>query len=144
MRFVHVMAWGRQKKWNNHDDVIQWKHFPRYWPFMWGIHRWPVNSQQKGQWRGTLMFSLICAWINGWVNNREAGDLRRNRAHYDAIVMPNSMAMMYFRIMWVNVSRDIPQALITIFTISVKARLSVYTKKVEFQPLCKAMNNQGN
>ena len=47
----------------------------------------PVNSPHKGQWRGALMFSLICAWINGWVNYREAGDLRRNRTHYDVIVM---------------------------------------------------------
>ena len=47
----------------------------------------PVNSLYKGQWRGALMFSLICAWINGWVNNREAGDLRRNRAHCDVTVM---------------------------------------------------------
>ena len=34
-----------------------------------------------------LMFSLISAWINGWVNNGEAGDLRRRRAHYDVTVM---------------------------------------------------------
>ena len=34
-------------------------------------------------------FSLICAWINGWVNNREAGDLRRHCAYYDVIVMPS-------------------------------------------------------
>ena len=34
-----------------------------------------------------LMFSLICVWINGWVNNREAGDLRRYRGHYDVILM---------------------------------------------------------
>ena len=47
----------------------------------------PVNSPHKGQWRWALMFSLICAWINGWVNNREAGDLRRNRAHYDVNVL---------------------------------------------------------
>ena len=47
----------------------------------------PVNSPHKGQWRGALMFTLICARINGWVNNREAGDLRRYRAHYDVIVM---------------------------------------------------------
>ena len=52
-----------------------------------GIHRSPVNSPHKGQWREALMFSLICAWINYWVNNREAGDLRRHRAHYDVIVM---------------------------------------------------------
>ena len=47
----------------------------------------PVNSPHKGQWCGTLMFSLISAWINGSANNPEAGDLRRNRAHYDVIVM---------------------------------------------------------
>ena len=70
-----------------HDDVIKWKHFPRYWPFVRGIHRSPVNSPYKGQWRGTLMFFFICVWMNGWVNNREAGDLRRYRAHYDVTVM---------------------------------------------------------
>ena len=43
----------------------------------------------KGQWRGALAFSLICTWLNGWVNNREAGDLRRHRAHYDITVMLN-------------------------------------------------------
>ena len=72
-----------------HDDVIKWKHFPRYWPFMWGIHRSPVNSPHKRQWRGAMMFSLICAWINGWVNNRTARDLRRHRTHCDVIVMIN-------------------------------------------------------
>ena len=73
-------------KWR-HDDVIKWIHFPRYWPFVRGIHRSPVNSPHKGQWRGALIFTLICARINGWVNNREAGDLRRYRPHYDVIVM---------------------------------------------------------
>ena len=48
-----------------HDDVIKWKHFPRYWLFVRGIHRSPVNSPYKGQWRGALMFSLIFAWRNG-------------------------------------------------------------------------------
>ena len=71
----------------NHDDVIKWKHIPRYWHFVRGIHRSPVNSPHKGQWRGALMFSLICAWINEWVNNGEACDLRRHRAHYDVTVM---------------------------------------------------------
>ena len=47
----------------------------------------PVNFPHKGQWRGALMFSLISAWINGWVNNGEAGDLRRHRGHYDVNVM---------------------------------------------------------
>ena len=70
-----------------HDDVITWKHFPRYWPFVRGIHRSPVNSPHKGQWRGALMFSLICVWINGWLNNRGAGDSRRYRAHCDVAEM---------------------------------------------------------
>ena len=74
--------------WAAHDDVIKWKHFPPYWPFVWGIHRTPVNSAHKGQWRGAWMFSLIYVWINGWVNNLEAGDWRRYRSHYDVIVMP--------------------------------------------------------
>ena len=48
----------------SHDDVIKWKHFPRYWQFVRGIHRSPVNSLHKGQWRGALMFSLICVCMN--------------------------------------------------------------------------------
>ena len=70
-----------------HDDVIKWKYFPRYWPFVRVIHRSPVNFPHKGQWRGALMFTLICARKNGWVNNGEVGDLRRYLAHYDVIVM---------------------------------------------------------
>ena len=72
---------------HQHDDVIKWKHFPRFWPFVRGIHRSTVTSPHKGQWRGALMFSLICVRIKGWVNNREVGDLRRYRVHCDVIVM---------------------------------------------------------
>ena len=72
---------------NGHDGVIKWKHFPRYWPFVWGNHRSPVNSPHKGQWRRALLLSLIYAWTNSWVNNQEAGDLRRHRTHYDVIAM---------------------------------------------------------
>ena len=63
------------------------KRFQRYWRFVCGIHRPPVNSPHKGHWRGALMFSLICAWINGWANIREADELRSHRVHYDVIVM---------------------------------------------------------
>ena len=52
-----------------------------------GIHRSPVISPHKGQWRVALMFSLICVWMNGWVNNREGGELRRHCAHYDVTVI---------------------------------------------------------
>ena len=71
----------------HHDDVITWKHFPRYWPFVMGNHRSSVDSPHKCQWRGALKFSLICTWTNGWANNRAVGDLRRHRAHYEVIVM---------------------------------------------------------
>ena len=72
---------------SNHDDIIKWKHFPRYWPFVWRIHRSAVYSPYKGQWCVALIFSLIYAWILGWVNNHEASDLRCHCAHYDIIVI---------------------------------------------------------
>ena len=94
------MNWGKDKVGTpegfQHDDVIKWKHFPRNWPFVRGIQSpVPVNSPHKGQWRGALMFSLICVWINGWVNNREAGDLRRHRGHYDVNVMNIKKAFVF-------------------------------------------------
>ena len=69
-----------------HDDVIKWKHFPRHWTFVRGIHRSPVNSPHKCQWHGALMFSFICAGIKCSVNNDEAGDLRHHHTHYDVAV----------------------------------------------------------
>ena len=75
-----------------------------------GIHRSPVNSPHKSQWRGALIFSLICAWINGWVNNREAGDLRRHRAHHEVIVM-NRTGNVYL------MTSKTPQASISTFSI---------------------------
>ena len=74
-----------------HDGVIKWNHFPRYWPFVRGIHRSPVNSPHKGQWRGALMFCLSYAWANGCANNRHTGDLRRHHAHYDVTGMCDVM-----------------------------------------------------
>ena len=69
-----------------------WRHQMEIFSALLVIHprlipRSPVNSPHKGQWRGALKFSLICFWINDWVNNREAGDLIRHRAHYDVIIM---------------------------------------------------------
>ena len=66
--FYMILSWIQMWKYSaidhasvlTHDDVIKWKHFPRYWPFVWVIHRPPVNSPHKGQWRGALVFSLIC------------------------------------------------------------------------------------
>ena len=56
---------GTELFWENitiYDDVIKWTHFPCQLAFERGIHRSPVNSPHKGQWRGALMFCLICAW----------------------------------------------------------------------------------
>ena len=68
-----------------------WRHqleaFSALLALLRGIPRSPVNSPHKGQWHEALMYSLICVWINDWVNNREAGDWRRFRAHYDVIVL---------------------------------------------------------
>ena len=59
------------------------------------LDRSPVNSPHKGQWRGAFMFTLICARINGWVNNCETGDLRRYRANYDVIVMISDIIQLF-------------------------------------------------
>ena len=72
---------------HDHDDVVNWKHFPRYRPFVREIHRSLVNYLHKGQWQGALIFSLICASTNGGANYRDAGDLRRHCAHYDVTVI---------------------------------------------------------
>ena len=66
----------------------------------------PMKSPHKGQWLGALMYSLICAWINDWVNNREAGGLRRNRVHYDVTVMRRKLACFRIKsIIWYAVCR---------------------------------------
>ena len=61
------------------------KWFPSKRPWIWKLC---PCCPHKGQRRGALMFSLICAGINGWVNNRKAGDLIRHRVHYDVTVLP--------------------------------------------------------
>ena len=47
----------------------------------------PITGEVSAQRPVTRRFDVFCTWINGWVNNREAGDLRRHRAHYDVILM---------------------------------------------------------
>ena len=70
-----------------HDDVIKWKHFPRHWPFVLGIHRSPMNSLHKGRWRKALMFLWSTSEQTVWVNNRDAGGLRRHGTYFDATAM---------------------------------------------------------
>ena len=85
--YVDWMIWFRayhcviDNATQNGFKIYSWKYFPRYWS--------PVDSPHKGHWRGDMMFSLISAWTNGRANNRDAGDLRHHRAHYDVTVMPS-------------------------------------------------------
>ena len=107
---VSIYGWARFQSMRETSSVMNWEIA---WPYYkgdlyasalpWWRHQMetfsallaicagnsPVTGEfpSQSQWRGALMFSLICAWINGWANNREAGDLRRHRAHYDVIVM---------------------------------------------------------
>ena len=85
------LDFGLEKSRKNHGTFSWWRHqmetFSALLAFVRGIHRSPEKSLHKGQWCRALMFTLICARKSGWVNNREAGDLRCHRAHYDVIVM---------------------------------------------------------
>ena len=79
-----------------HDDVIKWKHFSCYWPFVSGIHRSLVNSPHKGQWRRALIcVSLICVWTNGWENHWDAGDLRCHHTHYDITIIVRRAGLLW-------------------------------------------------
>ena len=113
--FSHIR--GLDTFWCNIQNVDYW-----FWPWSfvaWWRHQMetfsallaicvgnspvPVNSPHKGQWRGALMFSLICTRINGWINNGEAGDLRRHRAHYDVTATWN---LYLLHLHWPNGSGD--------------------------------------
>ena len=90
-----------QAKINIHGNAMLWEAFPQHCAeksLFRQPHRCMMTSSNgnifrvtgplcKGQWRGALVFSLICAWTNGWVNNRDAGDLGRHRSHYDVTIM---------------------------------------------------------
>ena len=73
-----------------HDDVIRWRHFRVTGLLCWEFigPRWIPFTQASD---AELWFSLICAWTNSCINNRDAGDLRRHRANYDVTVMINGL-----------------------------------------------------
>ena len=77
--------------WHGIDFCTWWRHqmetFSALLPYCAGNSPVP----RKRQWRGALMYSLICAWTNSWVNIRDAGNLRRHRAHYAVTVMINGL-----------------------------------------------------
>ena len=88
-RKCRINMYTSNRKWSpNHDDLIKWKHFPHCWPFVWEIHQSAVNSPHNKVSNAELWsFFLNSAWTNGWVNNRDTGNLRRHRGYYDVTVM---------------------------------------------------------
>ena len=90
-----------------------------------GIHRSPVNSPHKDQWRGALLFSFICAWINAWVNNGEAGDLRRHLRIY-FLKIKTVLGLGFLNQSNVNILRDISKY--SIFT-SCSGLIAVYSRQ---------------
>ena len=107
---INFLEWKLLSEWNVFPMfyVFKWKHFLRYWPI---AGKSPVADEfpaHEGQWRGALMFSLILDWINNWVNNREAGELRRHRAHYDVIVMDSDNTLALSRRQVIICNNDVP------------------------------------
>ena len=84
-------------KFNANDDIMMTSSNGNIFRVSGHLCGSPVNSSHKGQWRGALMFSLIYARINGWVNTDEAGDLRRHHANYDVIVMRNASIIEFLK-----------------------------------------------
>ena len=85
-RCAHKICYHHSSRSLEAVKLAWWRHhFPRYWLFVRRIHRSSVDPPHKGQWSGTLMFPLTCAWTNGWANNNDAEDLRRHHAHYDSL-----------------------------------------------------------
>ena len=119
----------------------------------------PVNSPHEGQWHEALLFSLTCAWTNGWVNNRVAGDLTRHSAHYDVIVIcssvPSSQAVhqsihtMYRILMTKEVQRvDVYYYIIVMqYSISIrpkvilKSNLAKYLELITYFPIAQSFTN---
>ena len=89
--FSTQLQTGWQLAWVSSIVLSWWRHqkeiFSALLAICAGNSSVPGEVPHKGQWRGALMFSLIWIWINGWVNNREADDLRHHDAHYNVSVM---------------------------------------------------------
>ena len=79
---MRIFCFRRQRIYDSHMMTSSNGNISRVTGPLWG-----ESTGHKGQWRGALLFSLICAWTNGWANNPDAGDLRRLRTHCDVIVM---------------------------------------------------------
>ena len=114
LRFDPYLSGTFYGQWDNHiHDITQnkatqdrtvswWRHQMETFSAILAIcaGNSPVIFPHKDPWRGAFMFNLICARINGWVNNREIGDLRRYRAHFDVTVMCRHYTIVCISKMW--------------------------------------------
>ena len=103
--FTHWIAEMGAEKERNYDWILHtWRHqmetFSALPVFCEGNPPSPMDFPHKGQWHGALMCSLICAWTNGWVNNRDVGDLRRHRVNYDVTVMRYCCPCFWWKRWW--------------------------------------------
>ena len=81
------IVWLKHTNSASYDDVIKWKHFPRYWPFVREStgHRWiPLTKASDAELR-CFLWSAPQQMV--WVNNKDAGELWRNRSHYYVTVL---------------------------------------------------------
>ena len=126
---AHGVAFDSRTIFVFHDDVIKWKHFPRHWPFVRGNPRSSVNSPKKACDTELWFFSLISAWTNGWGSNRDAGDVRRHRAHCDVIVMLNQKTNFHGPKLIIFYNRDWDQRVIAgvfIFIVTSRDRINSF------------------
>ena len=83
----NVIKYTLRMLWLEYCGSIKWKHFPHYWPFVRGIHRYPWNSPHKGHWRGALMFSLIWDYYNWDVPEQTVEQIIVTPVIWDTIVL---------------------------------------------------------
>ena len=116
--------------------IIKWKHFfalltpwAGHSP---GTSEFPTQRWLGALWLGDLLFSFICAWTNGWINNRDAEDFSRHRAHLDVTVFfrPNINRKLFYNV-WVY-----RQHQVLVFHISLRWETSQEQQQPCFFKMC--------
>ena len=65
-----------------------------------------VTGEFPSQRPVTRSFDVFCAWIKGWENNLEFGDLRHQSAHFDVTVMDTLSRLWQEQDIWHFLSLD--------------------------------------
>ena len=87
--------------WDVYDIITWWSHQMEWFSALLALcaENSPVAGEFPSQRTVTRSFGVFfCASANGWVYNRDAGDLRRNHAHYGVTVMKSTFPKLYIRI----------------------------------------------